>query len=566
MSSEVLLKDVRAKDPEELDQLPENQRRYIDTSEVGEFEGKGFRIYTGARKGTYIDATAEWLYDHSNKGHEVVEDPKSPFFGLVPHPEHGHNVYEYENGEHATDAEAPTGEDGKKLKRKQDKNGNDIIIEHKQARNRGNKGIPPGAVDVHVAINPNLPKQAKWRHPKTGKISTSYSHKRAKELVNTHWAEYRKNRSDIQKGIRRLSRLSGEELSESPTDTCLALVGLLGIRHGGDERIHEDGNPTGVGAVDLKVGDVKVTGDSIVLTFRGKHDRPQRFVKRNRSIATALQRHLEGKSSEDKIFDTTTSRNARRLKELSENDEIKVKDLRTDYANYTAKEAINTYFEGDFGEPFKTEKEFNAFQEEIGLIVGTALGHKKKVQRKNKAGKVMYEQDGKTPQTDFIFHSKEAINSYIDPKMWEQFKPKQDIQNAHTPDWHEKTPMEERDIDEYAEARKRKGENRQWGIREFGGQRKPLVKTWMESLSEQGFMAPVVKQTTGHQMWFLNNGIDYVGTFGLNGHIFVEKATFKPTFNKPGISYNPAGRNRNSNSEEENNGVKTLSLDEFDDL
>jgi hypothetical protein len=64
-------------------------------------------------------------------------------------------------------------------------------------------------------------------------------------------------------------------------------------------------------------------------------------------------------------------------------------------------------------------------------------------------------------------------------------------------------------------------------------------------------------------MWFLNNGIDYVGTFGLNGDVFVEKATFKPTFNKPGISYSPSGRNR---PKEEKKDIQTLNLDESDDI
>ena len=51
-------------DDVELDQLPEPQRRYIDDTEVGELRGKGFRIYTGKKKGIYVDATAEWIDAH----------------------------------------------------------------------------------------------------------------------------------------------------------------------------------------------------------------------------------------------------------------------------------------------------------------------------------------------------------------------------------------------------------------------------------------------------------------------------------------------------------------------
>ena len=135
------------------------------------------------------------------------------------------------------------------------------------------------------------------------------------------------------------------------------------------------------------------------------------------------------------------------------------------------------------------------------------------------------------------------------------------VQKAFTPDWRAKGPKDERDIDKYAEARKRKEENRIFGIKEFGGQRQPLVKTWMEALQEQGFFAPLIKDCTAHQMWFLNNGIDYVGTFGMNGHVFVEKATFKPTFNNPGISYNPSGRNKDGKTTEHRPAVESLEFD-----
>ena len=555
-------------DDVELDQLPESQRRYIDDTESGELRGKGFRIYEGKKGGIYIDATAEWIDAHKQKG-EPIQDPTSVFVGLVPHPEHGANVYEYVNGEQATHQQAPRNmeqtADGstpfmhQRLPKKKDKLGNPVIVEQKEALNHGTKRIPVDAVDVHVAVDKNLPVQAKWRNAKTGELGTSHSHARAKELRVEHWDGYRTHKRDIQKGIRKLRNMDVDELKASPTDTCLALVGLLGIRHGGEARTHDDGELTGMGAVDLRKQDVQIKGDGITLIYRGKHNRPQRFTKRNRAVAEAMAHHVEGKGRSDKIFDTSTARNRKRFKELAGNDKVKVKDLRTDYANYIARAAVKQNPPPDN----MTERQFTAWQNQIGLEVGKALGHFKEETRKNKQGKIMYELDGKTPKKHWVNTSSEAIKSYIDPQFWDEYKPKQDMQKAHTPDWHEKTPMEERDIDEYAEARKRKGENRQWGIREFGGQRKPLVKTWIQSLSEQGFVAPVIKQATAQQMWFLDNGVDYVGTFKLNGDVFVEKATFKPTFNKPGISYNPSGRNR---PKEENKDVQTLNLDESDDF
>ena len=62
--------------------------------------------------------------------------------------------------------------------------------------------------------------------------------------------------------------------------------------------------------------------------------------------------------------------------------------------------------------------------------------------------------------------------------------------------------------------------------------------TWVESLTDQGFTSPVIKeiQDNGKQLWFISDGVDYVGNILSNGHIFVEKATFA----NPTVSYAPA--------------------------
>ena len=108
-----------------------------------------------------------------------------------------------------------------------------------------------------------------------------------------------------------------------------------------------------------------------------------------------------------------------------------------------------------------------------------------------------------------------------------------------TPDHSMKLPGEERDIDEWAEARKKKAEDRQFGIKEVGGT--PLNKTWIDSLMEKGYGSPVIKEVKDNQMWFLQDGVDYVATLGSGGVTNVEKATFNPQ--KPSISYSPSGRN-----------------------
>ena len=84
-----------------------------------------------------------------------------------------------------------------------------------------------------------------------------------------------------------------------------------------------------------------------------------------------------------------------------------------------------------------------------------------------------------------------------------------------TPDWSDKHPDEERDIDEYAEAREEKNEL-------------TLSKTWIESLNEKGFGAPVIKQVSDDlsQMWFSENNVDYIANLSAKGVTTVEKAIF----------------------------------------
>ena len=105
-------------------------------------------------------------------------------------------------------------------------------------------------------------------------------------------------------------------------------------------------------------------------------------------------------------------------------------------------------------------------------------------------------------------------------------------------------PGQERDIDEWAAAREKKGEDRQWGYRRLPGRppkgaTKEMIKstTWMESLTDQGFPSPIIKEVldNGKQLWFMADGVEYVGNILSNGHIFVEKATFA----NPTVSYAP---------------------------
>ena len=88
-----------------------------------------------------------------------------------------------------------------------------------------------------------------------------------------------------------------------------------------------------------------------------------------------------------------------------------------------------------------------------------------------------------------------------------------------TPDWSDKTPEEERDIDEYAEARSKKNDLTL-----------SVSNTWIGSLLEMGYTSPIIKEVTpdGSQMWFTQNGMDYVADLSGFGVTNVSKATFPP--------------------------------------
>jgi len=89
-----------------------------------------------------------------------------------------------------------------------------------------------------------------------------------------------------------------------------------------------------------------------------------------------------------------------------------------------------------------------------------------------------------------------------------------------TPDWHDKGhPDEERDIDEYAEAREKNSTLRA---------NLSLSKSWVESLLQKGFTTPLIKEVSPDmsQMWFSENNIDYVAQLSSEGVTTVDKAIF----------------------------------------
>ena len=82
-----------------------------------------------------------------------------------------------------------------------------------------------------------------------------------------------------------------------------------------------------------------------------------------------------------------------------------------------------------------------------------------------------------------------------------------------TPDWHDKSPDEERDIDEWAEARSKNIY---------------LSKNWVESLNEKGFVMPIIKEVSPDmtKIWFVDSNTDYVANLSGSNIVNIEKAMF----------------------------------------
>ena len=64
-----------------------------------------------------------------------------------------------------------------------------------------------------------------------------------------------------------------------------------------------------------------------------------------------------------------------------------------------------------------------------------------------------------------------------------------------------------------------------------------MTSTWIDSLSDQGYQFPIIKQISpdGQQVWFSNNGEEYVGNLSGTGVEKIEKAYFgNPVFSEAG--------------------------------
>ena len=149
------------------------------------------------------------------------------------------------------------------------------------------------------------------------------------------------------------------------------------------------------------------------------------------------------------------------------------------------------------------------------------------------------EQEEMTPQNDMPIQ-----NMFVEKTIPPHKRKFGGRTGGRTPDWRDKSPLEERDIDEYAEARAKKNI---LTLSDDG------PKTWVGSLMDKGFSSPFIKQVSpdGSQMWFTQDTVDYVAQLNGMGVVNVEKARPDPAVHSPfnqnhqdRAMYNPTGAHR----------------------
>jgi len=168
-------------------------------------------------------------------------------------------------------------------------------------------------------------------------------------------------------------------------------------------------------------------------------------------------------------------------------------------------------WEADFvvsGAPVPTAK-MAAEQQAIGLI------QQKQQQEQAEQQQAMMEEQQEVPQEEGMPLDEgepiQAMEKSI-PREKRKFKGRT---GGITPDWRDKAPNEERDVDEWSQARANKNEL-------------TLSKSWLESLAEKGFHSPLIKEVTPDltKMWFSDNNVDYVAQLSSSGVTNIEKAIF----------------------------------------
>jgi len=451
-------------------QLPKDQRLYINSNELRDYAGMGLAIYEGPRKGEYVDRSLlddkgkptkvpidyeqyhyvdtrrHWLKQHINqyppkatgplifRNQETGSMETIDLETLHPVPNHTPNLYRYTQDGKVV--ELPAGiahydSEGNKLSPHKDERDRPIIIQQTQAlilNAYRDQKVPNNATNVFVAGNETSEIQAIYRNVQ-GKQQVIFSPEEAKRRKDVHWKnqlEARKSADDL---IDTLSADIDNIDTWSENDQVILLIGRMGFRHGGDTisflAANEEeqkkngatspqntGERTGIGASSLIAKEVSIQDDgSVRFQFLGKSKIPHDHVSTDPLVKRIVQQALRGKQSGEQLFPrANTKQNLNRLRKLTGNKRMEIKDIRTYIGTSIARDLVKQEIANRGGRTTTTE-EFKEALKRISIEVGKALGHKSGSRDKD-TGEMMYEDIGTT-----------ALKYYIDPVVWQDLAP-----------------------------------------------------------------------------------------------------------------------------------------------
>lgn len=123
-----------------------------------------------------------------------------------------------------------------------------------------------------------------------------------------------------------------KDASSSDHAAALLLIRRLGLRPGSDQDTGAE--KKAFGATNMLVEHVNISGDTVKFDFTGKKGVALSFTTKDPELAAVLAARVEGKSPQEKLFETNEKRVAAYLHAIARG--FKVKDLRTYYGTMFA--------------------------------------------------------------------------------------------------------------------------------------------------------------------------------------------------------------------------------------
>lgn len=245
------------------------------------------------------------------------------------------------------------------------------------------QSIPPAWKEVEIADD--LDNSALLVRGKDGKGRTQSRYSAAHTKAQSE-KKFARNKELAKHTDKLDSALERDHLDNDDAGSLL-LIRKMGLRPGSDK--DTGARVQAHGATNLKAKHVKIDKNGDVhLDFIGKEGVHIQLAVKDKQVSETLRRRIEGKSANDRIFDT----NEQRIRDYMRGEggvpqEFLVKDLRTLHANTTALKAMQS-----IPHP-KTKREFQAARKRVAEQVSAQLGN--------------------TPTL--------ALNSYINPAIFDKW-------------------------------------------------------------------------------------------------------------------------------------------------